>query len=230
MSLKRLSIYVVTVAIFSGVVTLFTKSPYSLQVNKKYIKSRYKDQMPTDPRFNSIIKIYVDGGTCSAVVIDANYALTAAHCVTSTSGVMTRSNIQVLTSESLYATNANAAAVSLGRDVALLSGDFNSFFTSRVDFDGDYIRDFEKTNVVACGFPGGANMFCSYQKLVTNNHFKIKATGGIMQKGMSGGPIYNLISTGDLNEDSPVIGINSSVDESNNLFGPIMGIREEWDI
>lgn len=226
MILKKLikgSIYSMLVIIFALIAATFIRSPLMVQVNHHEITRSYKQDLPLNPLYGPIIKYVITDSLCSGVVIDANYALTASHCVVDGFGKMLDAKASIIGSLDENIGTAQPIAVDRNRDVALLKGNFNNFQYSDVDFSGETITNIQSQRIVSCGFPAGGVLFCSQQHLVGNNYFRLYGFGGLMEKGMSGGPVI------DMNTNK-VIGVNSAVVEKNNLFGPVLGVKEVFGL
>lgn len=170
-----------------------------------------------NPIHNPIIQLHRDGrGFCSAVVIDANYALTADHCLRGFMG-MNSDPIQIH-DELGKATGVEARAVGIaGRvDVGLIKGDFRRFKFLRPDFYG-----FTPTNAPGeyrtCGFPGLQDRLTCTVFIPTHNSGFAIAGRGFLIPGMSGGPVIDLTN-------GVVIAVNSAATEGFVLVAPIMGV------
>lgn len=169
----------------------------------------------------SIIRLISDKGYffCTGFVIDGNYALTAAHCVSDGFGGITEDDIHIYNSYG-YTTGviAKAVAVEGYRDVAFIKGDFRNFEAQKTDFYGRHVpRGFKMTS---CGYPSGMlPKFCTEVEHVGNKYFQYRTKGGPIYKGMSGGPVVN-------NETGYAIGVNSAVDLDTVIIGPLVGVLE----
>lgn len=169
----------------------------------------------------SIIRLISDKGHffCTGFVIDGNYALTAAHCVSNGFGGMNDTDIHVYNSYG-FATGTIAKAVAIEgyRDVAFIKGDFSNFEAQKTDFYGQHVpRGFK---MISCGYPSGMfQKFCTEIEHVGNKYFQYRTKGGPIFKGMSGGPVVN-------SETGFAVGVNSAVDEDTVIIGPLVGVLE----
>lgn len=170
-----------------------------------------------DPPYSSIIRIMTNTGTCTGVVVDANYAFTAAHCINDGS-------IMVLdTARRAKIIYVKLAVLDKKRDVALLRGDFSQFQGTKVDFAGAFAHmQSSPPMMLSCGYPYDGDLLCTYSYAVGNSFFRIQGVGGFLQPGQSGGPVF------DMNFN--LIGINSAVSADRLLFGPLVGFDVEYGI
>lgn len=175
-----------------------------------------------------------DGGRCSGAVISKDYILTAAHCVDNLD-----EEVGILLEDDTFITKGRVVAMVPYRDVAIIRGDFNDFHNIKADFDGEFQTNLGNTNVVSCGFPGGGNKeYCVVLQYKSNYFFKHSFSGGIIYRGMSGGPVFIrtmknciLVSGSPVNKDCVIedvlIGVNSAVTEDVVIAGSITGILNE---
>lgn len=175
--------------------------------------------------YDPAIRIISTDGICSAVVIDNNYALTAAHCVTGFFDTMDPNQVFMVYDEVGQYTNVTIrpVAANIAKDIALLKGNFNKFRYAAVDFYG---RDRMQLGepLLSCGYPSGQPyLYCADWNLTGSNDFRHTAEGIVIQKGMSGGPVYN-------KETGNVIGVNSAVFGSSFLVGPTVGVLSDFGI
>lgn len=177
--------------------------------------------MPTgNATYPPIIRLINPAGYfyCSGIVIDANYALTAAHCVTNSIGGLRDEEISIYDKYSNPTIKARAIAADNLRDVAFIRGDFNEFQAAKVDFNGSNFT--RGMSFISCGFPGGQFYeFCTELIHTGNRNFQIRANGGPIFKGMSGGPVYD-------KDTGIVMGVNSAVDETDIIIAPLTGVLE----
>lgn len=208
-----------------GIATLLIGSCATNQfklVQKQNGLPRYNATMTNgNNQYESIIRLLDNRGRffCTGFVIDGNYALTAAHCVSDGFGGMIDTDIHIYSSSG-YPTGTVAKAVAIEgyRDVAFIKGNFQDFQSQPVDFHGRHVpRGFKMTS---CGYPSGMlPKFCTEVEHVGNKYFQFRTKGGPIYKGMSGGPVVN-------NESGYAIGVNSAVDEDTVIIGPLVGVLE----
>lgn len=168
----------------------------------------------------SIIRLVSPQGYfyCTGVVVDKNYALTAAHCVVNDLGLMSEEDVIIYNSKSINTGMvAKTVAIDKYRDVAFLKGDFSNFTPQTTDFNGTHVKTGMKLK--SCGFPSGQyDLFCVDLIQNGNRYFQYRATGMPIFKGCSGGPVYN--------EQGVVVGVNSAVDENTIIIAPLVGVLE----
>ncbi len=220
--LKKITNFVLgglSVLLISIVVNAMIGAALAIQIDQENIGTGYMTQPSLIyPSFQPIIRLErQDGVLCSGVVIDTQYALTAAHCVTGDWGLMYKKPIDILDQFGVFTdTKAIAVALDTDRDIALIKANFEAFQSMPL---------FEETTitnpVLSCGFPGGGNMYCSMFNIIGSSLFQLKATGGQLYPGQSGGPVIDLTT-------KSVIGVNSAVTKDYILFAPTMGIRGTW--
>lgn len=202
-----------------GVLTIkvFYSKPYATQINKSEIVP-LGESSNTPGGFPAMVRLASKEGKCSGTVIDGNYVLTAAHCVVDTNNYMSKETFIVSddNDSEISKVEGIAVALDLDRDIALLKGNFNSYEKLEVDWEGKYIQTIYNRQMIACGYPAGANFFCSRMAGVSNEYFLISAFGGILQKGMSGGTVLDA-------ESLKVIGVNSAVSQNGVVIGSILG-------
>jgi len=179
-----------------------------------------------DAQYEPLIRLLNNKGQfyCSGVVIDGQYALTAAHCVKGDFGFLTDDTI-VIHEEHDGDTGVIAEAVALDdlRDIALIKGDFRKFKSMNVEYYSSKAQTIPNRLIVACGFPSGGPTYCSMGQIVSNEFFKIRTRGSMVYKGMSGGAVVDL-TTGS------VIGVNSAATEDGELVAPVIGAFEIFGI
>lgn len=165
-------------------------------------------------KYEAIVQLKKDYKMCSAVVIDDNYILTAAHCVSDwpkhydgpieifdRHGVQTDSYVHVVGFYPDY-------------DVALLRGDLTEFDSLEIDaYEGPKFGNLYQT----CGFPSLQNKLTCTNYVPTQNFYFLLSGSGFIIRGMSGGPVVDPVSR-------KVIGVNSAVYGNQVLVAPTLGI------
>jgi hypothetical protein len=155
-------------------------------------------------------------GFCSGFVADANYIITAAHCIEKNYG-LDKEPIQI---HDQYGKDtgvtAEAVAMSNRIDVGMVKGDFRKFKTLKADFYG-----FTPTNkpgkYQTCGFPGLQNKLTCTEFLPQYNEGFYIAGKGFLIPGMSGGPVFDT-------QNEVVIGVNSAAGSGVVLVAPLLGM------
>lgn len=169
------------------------------------------------PIHGAIVQLHKNGrGFCSGFVIDANYVMTAAHCVDDFYG-LTEDPINIYDENGKYTgVTGTAVAMSNTIDVALIKGNFKRFFALKVDF-----YSFSPTNAraeyVTCGFPGLQNKLTCNNFTPTHNSVFNIAGKGFLIPGMSGGPVIRV-------DTQEVIGVNSAATNGFVLVAPALGM------
>lgn len=205
-------------------VTSFISSFNEIQIDDSEVLLPFGSFSFNDKLYKPVIRIMSSDGACSAVVIDDRYALTAAHCVTNFFNRLDTSIVFSVFDEEGNFTfrSAKPVAAHLGRDVALLTGDFKNFAYVKVDFMGIDPLDVGD-QLTSCGFPSAQELvYCVRWKLSGSYDFRHLARGVTIQKGCSGGPVLNRFGN--------VIGVNSAVSGEDFLIGPVVGVFNDFGI
>lgn len=201
------------------------KGSFLYQVDDENITEMY-NQIPTNGlnKHSALIRLSRDGYFfCSGVVIDGTYALTATHCLTSTLGFMEKEDVEIDNDIGMNTgVMAKPVAIDKLRDIALIKGNFVDFQSVPVDFSGSTQQAFGGY-LLSCGFPSGGQRYCSLLIADGNYNFQVTAHGGIIYKGMSGGPIVDLKS-------KMVMGVNSAVNGEKIIIAPVVGAAEIFGI
>jgi len=203
----------------------YIKMANSTQTDDENITALY-NTIPTSGvnKHSSVVRLVQSNSFfCSAVVIDGMYALTAAHCVSGFLGLLDKEPIDINDVDGTY-TGIKARAVALDhlRDVALLKGDFKDFKSEVPDFDGNSMQGIGNV-LVSCGFPSGGKVYCTHLFIEGNYNFQISTKGGPIYKGMSGGPVFSLVS-------KKIVGVNSAVDGPHVIVAPLLGVGQIFQI
>lgn len=170
-----------------------------------------------DAKIYPIVQLWRNGrGFCTGFVADANYIITAAHCIDDNYGL----DLAPISIHDQHGKDtgvvAQAVAMSNRIDVGMIKGDFRKFKSMRADFYG-----FTPTNkpgkYQTCGFPGLQNrLTCTDFSPMYNDGFYI-AGKGFLIPGMSGGPVYDT-------QNNVVIGVNSAAGQGVVLVSPLLGM------
>lgn len=174
---------------------------------------------PSNPQYSPNIKIFQnDKGICSAVVIDAKYALTAAHCL---AGLGLHYNVVDEYGKDTK-TVVLGAAINERLDIALLYGDFNNFKFAKLNFtSAPYMEG--TGSYQTCGFPYlQKGLTCVPFIPRSNSTFQLTGIGFVIP-GMSGGAVYDVTS-------QSVIGVNSSAGLNFISVTPTLGVLGAFGI
>jgi hypothetical protein len=177
-----------------------------------------------NPQHYAIVQLGRDDDTfCSAYVADANYIITAGHCISGNDGHLNRKPLQIFDRNGKN-TGIIATPVGLNNrvDVGLIKGDFRNFETLPTDFYG-----FTPTNSYGvyqtCGFPYLQNKItCTNFVPKSNDGFTLSGNGFLIP-GMSGGPVYD-------SKNKVVIGVNSAMGRGSALIAPTLGLLGAFGI
>lgn len=195
-----------------------------VQIDDSELLIPYGSFSYNEKTYNHTIRIISNDSACSAVVIDDHYALTAAHCVTKFFSRLDTDKEFYVFDENGRATliSAKPVALHLSRDIALLMGNFIDFSYARVDYMG--LDPLEVDNeLTSCGFPSAQELvYCVKWRLKGSYDFRHLAQGVVIQKGCSGGPVFNRFGN--------VIGVNSAVFGEDFLIGPTVGVLHDFGI
>ncbi len=194
--------------------------PINLQINMVPFKFGERSFAVDRPN-GAIIKIISRErrSSCTAFVVDAGFAITAAHCVSDAKGLLAKDPLEVYNSESEYL-NITAVPVGLNHllDYAVITADFSHFKSFKYNFSEDTIKYGKK--YISCGFPFSQKHFrCSDLYVKGNRFFTYTAKGSMIFPGQSGGPVID-------SDTDMVVGVNSAVDEDGVvMFNSLIGIH-----
>lgn len=184
-------------------------------------------QANAESKYPAIVRLHTTDGRffCSGFVISAKYVMTAAHCLTE-DFELTDNPISIrLPSGQDVNTVGTPAAVNINSDLGLITGDFSGFNVVHVSTTpGLTLQIFMGAAgpVISCGFPYGDQATC-LQFLPQTNFLNFIAGQGFLYPGMSGGPVFSLLT-------GIVVGVNSAMMEGGVLIAPIIGLFSEVGI
>jgi S1-C subfamily serine protease len=170
-------------------------------------------------KFNPLVRINISGAFCSGTIIDDNYLLTAAHCVSDVDHRLQKDVPVYVFSDTGENTRIIGTPVFsvASQDVALIKGNFTQFKYALVDLYGRFPVQAGNEPYLSFGFPAGQKEASQVYLFPRGNYlFMYLMVGGTILKGMSGGPV--------INRRSIVVGVNSAVTENSVLIGPVIGI------
>lgn len=171
-----------------------------------------------NPAYNPIIKLLDHKGHafCSGFVVDANYIVTAAHCLND-GGKLSKEELGVMDDAGVNTnTKAKAVGISSRNDLGLVSGDFSNFKVLKVEFSHFGFLS-SAPFYLMCGFPmGQKNLICNPFFPSSTSGFAVVGAGYIVA-GMSGGPVINSV-TGE------AVAVNSYADEGRVGVFPLQGL------
>lgn len=213
--------------LFSFPLLFISCSSSSIKTN--LLNNSYKSNIVSNSQTNDAIIRLVDNGNffCTGFVIDDNYALTAAHCVDRSSFLndYDPKTIQIENQKGeLVLSDVLVAGVNGSQDYAILKGNFTTF--KKLQIDAVNLPPVTATSSIyeACGFPAGQKqLVCTLLYPIGNEYFYIRANGGGIYKGMSGGPVFD-------KRTNKVVGVNSHVGENFVAFGPLVGLLAQFGI
>lgn len=199
---------------------------FSTVTTYKLLVSKNRDVVPlskkfgtwsTKPKLTPIVHLTNEfyQPFCTAFVVDANYAVTAAHCVDS-EGHLSEKKYRFL-NEMGQDDDVEVTAVGYDKDtdLGLLTGDFNNFINLKVDFNN--MGFFPGKPMYACGFPFGQHTLACNMIIPVNNEDLAIRSLGFLRNGMSGGPVID-INTGI------AYGVNFAIDDGHSYVNSLQGL------
>lgn len=219
---KIIELTFLTLVFLAGVNACVHMDSYEQVMNlPKYGENKLGDNPDYQP-YPPIIRLRDDKGFfCSAFVIDDNYAVTAAHCLTGSWGELTTKAIHI---HDVYDndTTIKAQAVGINKrmDYGLVKGDFQYFKRYPILTHPSFL--YKPQILTACGFPfNQKKMVCVPILAQHTSGFQVAAEG-YLYPGMSGGPV--------LTREGIAVGTNSAAGEGSILFAPLVGILSTFGI
>lgn len=150
---------------------------------------------------------------CTAFVVDANYAVTAAHCINE-GGKLPKENLKILDESGKEVGIVRAVGFHNRSDLGLLKGNFKKFLPLPVNF---YTSGFQVVKpMAACGFPYGQHkLICNMFVPMGSESFTVKGRGFLVPA-MSGGPVIDV-------ELGVAVGVNYAVGDDYSYVRPLQG-------
>jgi len=139
--------------------------------------------------------------SCTAFIIDTNYAITAAHCLNSQGSLPTH-DLQVFLNQTNQYVPVRAMGYDEDLDTGLVMGDFHLFRSLNTDFKNEMD---DSSDFLACGYPRNQKRMICNKFTPETRSFDIVKGRGQFYHGMSGGPVINTYT-------NKVIGIVDAMD------------------
>lgn len=213
-------------------VSLIFSKPPDLQIlvkgGPKVGSVKFKEQ-----RKEAIVRlIYENDFRCTGAVVDASYAVTAAHCVVDGSGMGLRSGLSVTTESDPTDVPVKLVGLVHRLDYALVEGDFSSFKSYKINHKKLGLETVQSQLVntsypslikyKSCGYPMGAKtQNCVTFVPLASWGFQIIGDGQLFP-GMSGGPVVD--------SNNILVGVNSAVYADKSIISPIIGIFSAFGV
>lgn len=179
-----------------------------------------------DAPYESIIRIKDHTGqfVCTGFVIDGQYAVTAAHCVTDDHGRYSKEIYTIYNSKDQFVSFANAVGASRRMDYAVIRGNFKRFERTLIASSENAMLP--KSVYISCGYPmGQKQVYCV--PLLTQSLYAFQVIGyGSLYPGMSGGPVVDP-------QTNTVVGLNSAMTPGPNsmmVISPLVGLLGAFNL
>lgn len=214
----------------------------NLQLNNKFY-SDYKTRKNELPKYDpsgefsipiaasapAVARLEKDGVfRCTAFIISNDYAITAAHCLVSNfSKKLDTNDIEIVSEDRTISVTAQAVGSYSSGDLGLIRGEFQNF--KKLSIDASVLsvpRALTATQLVSCGYPRGTNRIVCYRQSQCGVYYDFVACQGLLYHGMSGGPLISIDEVGSVG----VVGVNSALASDSNLFSPLIGLFELFNI
>jgi hypothetical protein len=231
----RLLKFVVVLALAVQITTLallLFKNPPDVQVITRGLPKVGATAFKTQTNDPTIRLLYKGDFRCTAAVVDAAYAVTAAHCVVNGSGLGLESGMSVTDITSTHYGDVKVVGLVHRLDYALIYGDFSNFRKFRIKHKKLELNTMQSQLAIrnvaypeeyqACGYPMGARTKnCVTFVPLASWGFQVIGTGQLFP-GMSGGPVTD--SSGAL------VGVNSAVYADKSIISPVVGIFSAFGV
>ena len=164
---------------------------------------------------------------CSGTVFDAQYIVTAAHCLRDANGHRRKGEIRILDENGKdVGVSATAGGINNRIDYGIVFGDFRKFILAKIDVWNPVF--FEPGPFVACGFPYGSTATSCTPYAPQNTTGFASIGWGTLTPGMSGGPVISV-------RTNAVVAVNSAMSYEPTQYGgmivtPITGLLAAFGI
>lgn len=162
------------------------------------------------------------GFMCSATVFDAQYAVTAAHCLVDEKDNFSKLSFFIKDNRGNFTgIMATPAAINRMVDYAIVKGNFSEFQHMNLNVYGNGLM--VQSNFTACGFPFGQKKTSCLPFVPTGIYFFMVRGIGALMPGMSGGPVIDVIT-------NEIVGVNSAVGDREVYISPLTGLLGAFEI
>lgn len=169
-----------------------------------------------DARWEPIVRLVSPFGYCSGWVVDANYVVTAGHCINN-DGHLSKELVKIYDINGNY-TSVVAKPVGLDErmDLGLLKGEFSNFKVLPTEFEQEGFPMDNPHTFTSCGYPlGQKKLSCTRVVPFKTNMFMMEVYGHLIA-GESGGPVIDDVT-------GKAVGVNDAVGENSAFVQPIQG-------